>query len=741
MLSPLGAWTDLRGRWPGSTTVQSWRHELNMGRDHRHQIAVLGRLYPFGHRAIRFDSTERVLKGDNGSFAKLVTRSLIAVRDAVEDFGGTGSVQRQFPFVSVEILTAETPAGTAAFFSGDTRVLMRGSGPSARPFAYRCRAVDRAGNEVLFRMPLIFVPNTFTDYSTLHNDYATAVDAADSDYVMKLDAQRVAVATPGGNVAAAVAAGAADTAAANATEVVLQIAKLAGVAGGTAGFQPVVSEMLGRVPAIEQFGAAPQPLVMRYADAYKSGAAEFGTGNVGEIVLAITGAPKLAMLDEKNANALVSALGFTPSALSRRLGPVGGTAQDIADLALGSFDPAKFLGDVFSKLTLFGVFPLKDIVKASHTLAEAPQTAIRFVDGLRTQTFHWSTEVFSPQRPQVEFLAGRLRPQAGRKPQLTVDVVASADLATRETHVQTTCKLTGIELGIGLAGSDLVVVPVDEFSFVSQDARKPVVDVKLGNVRFGGMLVFLSKLAGLIDKAGFSKLSAIDLLPDGVLASFSLPLPPVAVGVFVMENIRFGARFDLPFKDRKPQLTFDFATFDNPFRLTVLALGGSGFLGLTLDTSGLVRAEAALEFGAAVSVNLGIAKASVSIMGGVYFQIEGLDVVLTGYVRVQGKADVLGIVSVSVELFIGLTYDFSDDSVAGEAEIVAKFRVLFVKKTVRVPFKVKYGGAGNANAVAATAAAAALPAPQPPGFSDLMDPVGWIGQRPWDAYCLAFAEN
>ena len=50
-LSPLGAWLDAHGSWPGHS-VQGWRHRMVMGRDHYVQVVQKGRLYPLGHEAV-----------------------------------------------------------------------------------------------------------------------------------------------------------------------------------------------------------------------------------------------------------------------------------------------------------------------------------------------------------------------------------------------------------------------------------------------------------------------------------------------------------------------------------------------------------------------------------------------------------------------------------------------------------------------------------------------------------------
>jgi hypothetical protein len=208
-----------------------------------------------------------------------------------------------------------------------------------------------------------------------------------------------------------------------------------------------------------------------------------------------------------------------------------------------------------------------------------------------------------------------------------------------------------------------------------------------------------------------------------VRSSFSAPVPAISVGMFCLENITFGASLAVYFSGKPVELALNFATFDNPFRLTVSALGGGGYIGLKVNTKGLQELSGALEFGAALSVNLGVARGSVSAMGGIYFKLEHNDATLTGYLRVRGELDVLGLISVGVELMLALAYISETKKVEGYAEMAVRVKVIFIRKTVRIEFHKQFAGANG-----------------DPTFAELMAPDGWTGALPWDEYCTAFAE-
>ena len=135
-----------------------------------------------------------------------------------------------------------------------------------------------------------------------------------------------------------------------------------------------------------------------------------------------------------------------------------------------------------------------------------------------------------------------------------------------------------------------------------------------------------------------------------------MTLPPAAVGVFSLENISLSAGLDLPLLTGKPLVDFSFAERAHPFLLTVSLLGGGGFLHVQLDTEGMKMLEAAFEFGANASINLGVASGGVHIMAGIYFSMQidagKTKATLHGYLRMGGELSVLGIISVSLEFVL-----------------------------------------------------------------------------------------
>ena len=98
-------------------------------------------------------------------------------------------------------------------------------------------------------------------------------------------------------------------------------------------------------------------------------------------------------------------------------------------------------------------------------------------------------------------------------------------------------------------------------------------------------------------------------------------------------------------------MRFNFAERNRPFTLTVMCFGGGGSVALTLGLDGFELFEMTLEFGAKLALDIGVASGSISAMAGIYLAIgdtngDRIDdgARLTGYLRLNGELDILGII-------------------------------------------------------------------------------------------------
>jgi hypothetical protein len=274
-----------------------------------------------------------------------------------------------------------------------------------------------------------------------------------------------------------------------------------------------------------------------------------------------------------------------------------------------------------------------------------------------------------------------------------------------------------------LPGVSLVHIPFKRLYFRASTGSKTEIDIDLGPLEWLGVLGFVDKLRELIPADGFADPPSVIVDGQGIEAGFSMGLPNVAVGVFNLSNLSLAADLTLPFlSDDGPTVGFAFCARERPFTLAVMFLGGGGFFGLRLSADKLVLLEASLEFGATLALDFGVASGSVSCMAGVYLRLTASDGSLTGYLRIRGAVDVLGLISASIELYMALSYEFGSGKVIGRATIIVEVEVLMFSASVPISAERRFGGSKG-----------------DPTFAQALGPYVDAG-CPWIDYCQAFAE-
>lgn len=276
---------------------------------------------------------------------------------------------------------------------------------------------------------------------------------------------------------------------------------------------------------------------------------------------------------------------------------------------------------------------------------------------------------------------------------------------------------------IGDGETGLMKLMFRRIGFHTGSSRKPEVDVVFGEIRFLGPLSFVDRLRELIPFDGFSDPPYTDVAPDGVTAGFDLTLPNVAIGMFSLENIALGADTRVPFVGDALTVGFHFCSKDAPFRLTVMCIGGGGWVGLRASPKGLVLLELGLEACASLSVDLGVASGSVSISVGVYLRLEADRGLFTAYFRIRGEVEVLGLISASITLELSLTYHFATGKLIGRASLVVEVEVMFFSASVEITVERKLAGSRG-----------------DPTMYQVMPPDDTSGiNADWAEYCGAFA--
>jgi hypothetical protein len=246
-----------------------------------------------------------------------------------------------------------------------------------------------------------------------------------------------------------------------------------------------------------------------------------------------------------------------------------------------------------------------------------------------------------------------------------------------------------------IAPASFIELNFEKIEFSVDSAAKMNVDVLLSDIKFVGPLSFVEVLRDFIPLDGFSDPPYFEISPKGIDAGFNQALPTITCGMMQLSNISLGAGFTVPFIGQPLSVRFNFCTRENPFSLTVYAIGGGGFMGITIDPHGVQILEASFEFGAKIELDFGVASGSIEIKAGLYFRMEQDKASLTGYIRMRGNASVMKIISVSIELYLSLEFHIDSGKCIGKAELKIEVSVFLFSISVTVSVERKIAGSNG----------------------------------------------
>ncbi|HEX8355475.1 MAG TPA: hypothetical protein VF611_21385, partial [Pyrinomonadaceae bacterium] len=443
-------------------------------------------------------------------------------------------------------------------------------------------------------------------------------------------------------------------------------------------------------------------------------------GNMGDVFAHVVGSQTPVKFSADKTGGAV-APDFSISGISRAFGPVGGDVKKFAD---GVFDPAAIFGDV----KILGGIKLASIISSAiNATPAAAGDKIPRLKSVRTTAVVGgvSKEVVETSYRWVvddSFLVntGMFVPKPGS--QFFIEAVVHAPLDGSPPVFAVDGRITNFAVVL-LPSAELVAINFDSVAFSAGTDKKVDFAVVFNSFDFLGPLSFVNGLREVIPMDGFDDPPFLDLVPPpkpGVNVGFTLAIPTVGLGIFTLQNISFGAGFYVPFLDGEANLRLSFCQRHQPFILTVSLFGGGGFFAVDIGMGGVRMVEAALEFGAAVALNLGVAKGSASVMGGVYYQKSGDGFAISAYFRAAGALSVLGIITVSVELYISLNFESRKSEphggkLWGQASLTVKIKIAFFSVSVKISIEREFAGSD-------------------PKFIDTVTPADW------NRYCAAFAD-
>jgi hypothetical protein len=691
MLSALGGWldSDLQTRSPSGHSIEEWCHRASLGRDHCVRVVTRGFLLPLGHRVSLLTVSERQVQpsAEGDPVAYLRQRQVLVVREAERSYGGGVYAfgGREMPLRRVRLLTRVSPdldpAEDSPFDPDPTsnRPLQNSDLAAdaafwpcvgGTVFRFHLRGWDGEGQELDFLMPLAFVRADALVNAQLRRRVVDGYANSGVDLRrVPLQGQRLALAEAGGRPGSTSFATAA-----------LLFGAVAPADGSPEPpCQPSLQQAEISLAVLRQIGAAAEAggaqATVELAPLYLNSGFD-PLRNRAELFARVAAGSDAPRLDYTRAQRVDRAGGIaSPNlvvrGLCRCLGVVGGDNLDA--LAAGSFDPSAFFAGADARL--LGAIALPEIlaaVPAERFLQEAPKLITdSTAEAIRT-TLAWTTTSVRPSPP--------FQPAAGCELALTGEIytpLAQAGGSARSS-------LRGSLRHFSLELADVVTVAFERLAFRAEHGSKPDLDVRLLAVVFGGDLAFLSALQQELNLATFTDPPCLDVGPDAIVASDSLAIPLLPVGLLSLQNIALACRFSLPFTGEPMRLRFNASERHNPFLVALAPYGGGGFFALAVGPDGVETLEGSLEFGGCAAITLGAGRGAMAVMAGVYIQLRlsGSQEAsqLSGYVRANGALQVLGIVNLALEFYLGLAY--AGGKAWGECRVLVTVEVLLFSAEV-----------------------------------------------------------
>ena len=723
ILSALGATARLKSNWPpNAITLQSWEQDSVFGRDQYVETVERGYLFPFGHKATLTTISQREVAS---SIAGLVQHSVVTVQEVERRYDGAS--EQGYPHVGREM-----PLKSVRIARGHSQSVGRSGG-----VPLNVTATDARGNEINFSVTMFFVTAADSVKDAKLTELAARFAPGSTVQLMRQHMALADNSLAGGDTAAAVETLDLDVQRTS-TDGPIQPPFLPLMRGAKVSV-PAIEHLLGSEPG-SVAGSAPDAMAMTLHPHFLANGFS-PVSNPKQVYAQFQGAIPGLKVPAERAGGL-AAPRFPPiDGLSRTLGPVAGVQKLIDDRPIS---PAELIGGT----KLLGVIPLSDLLAEVRPSSDAIspndfESLYENLDSLPSSlTQPLLTSIGSGSAFETRFLwkpkikDGALPPPIKRGDGGPLQLVMKGRIRKR-ADARDAFDVEGVLTNFQLSFADLLTIDFDRVGFKSSVGKKMQVDLGIKGFAFGDGLAFVKPILQLLSAAGLGNALSIEPRPDGVVATYSVGIPSFGLGAANLENIALSSSISLPFVEDKPAaVRVALSERSRPFLVSVFPLGGTGFFAIEVRTDKSARVEGAIEFGGVLAINLlDIVKGGLYAFAGIYISVESgtetSHTLFSGFVRWGGYADVLGLISVSIEFYVALSYVPDTKILEAEARLTIGVKVLFFHESFGFTVKQRVANFGALPADIVTLGLVL----QGSGAA----PANPITEAQWADYCHAFA--
>ncbi len=677
-LSMYGGWLNAKGEWPGesrafpNTTLLRWDHQADLGRDNYVKVDNLYWMLPDSHKCLvtklttreplRFKTKSTVL----GKAASLEQIIYVTRRQFRKNYRSD-----DYPFVSTEVLTEESPIIdpevldliTNKITYADSAIAfwptINGS-PLYVDFQYK----DWSGNAVVGHKPVMLIEdslNAMNNLDKILNIYRTSGPKR----IISFQSTDISVAasTDAGEVGETTLA---------VHEIAFDAQKLWKSSDGyvpdamNAPFRPMVEAYLSEIPALSAHLSGEVPRVWfapyKWADPKNvTGVFVASTSKPTDYFGALSTSNSANFDNDTSKSGGVISPSFNVGGMSRSSGPFGG---DPGTYSGGRFEPSSFFSGAGDFLNTFPYEQLLESSEVGETNAgpSFSLTTNYVADDFPTRKvrIHWETTRFK----NLCFGIAEFKVHQNPPTKMQLEGGYEWYLANEKPpEMSIEGRLENFSVKVVIAGNGVEVIFCSA-SFNKTSGGELDCDIDIDAVVLvGALLEFLSRLQSFLGPkiAGNNRESfEIDVNPRRIRVLLpTVKVPSIEMGFFGLSGLKINSYLELPFKtNNNERLTFTylFSTRRDQFQVSVCGWSGSGFLGLKTTTKNIVQCQVAIQFGAIAAVDLGVGKGQLFIFGGFYYsrQVSPDRIEFAAYVRAGGSLLILGIVTVSAELYVAL---------------------------------------------------------------------------------------
>jgi len=257
-------------------------------------------------------------------------------------------------------------------------------------------------------------------------------------------------------------------------------------------------------------------------------------------------------------------------------------------------------------------------------------------------------------------------------------------------------RLENFSIGIKPFGPEILTILFNKLEVASGSAAAKKTTVDIADIKFGGPLDFIGKLAESLHIPG----TGLHINPSfrEIEIGYSYTLPGIETPAFNLANLKFDIAFTIPLPDSSKKnveelsTTFSINRPEDKFLVTAGIFGGRGHCVIRATPTKIKEIDTAIEYGGYFGINLGIAKGYVYLFAGLRYEARDGDIKLTAYIICSGGVTVFGFISVSVTFLLLLQYNIQSNVLFGSASVSYSIKIGFFKKSFTLRYSKQLTG-------------------------------------------------